>query len=209
MENDLKTPFEIDEMLSMHRKLYLYLKNEFPGIYIGGSFALNALGLLDRHIHDIDFCLNISKMPYALEKVQELLDKIIEKDKGAEETPFSGFSSHYGSTTQNLVWGKSIRSDGMSGFHCHFSIRGHKIGIFFLKKPEETIPVYVTKDDLLIRVSNTEKIINAKKFYIESKKTDKNFDSGSGSITKHELDIEEYEKRLPDFTVKYMFWKML
>lgn len=205
MENDLKTPFEINGWDSpMYEKMYMYLKNEFPSIYIGGSFALNALGLLDRDIHDIDFCLNISKMPYALGKVQELLDKIIEKDK-------SEVSSYYGTTTQSLVWGKSIRPDGMSGFHCHFSIRGHKIGIFFSKNTEETIPVYYhySGKDMYINVSAPGKIIEAKRFYIESKKTDKNFDSGSGSIPKHELDIEEYEKRLPDFTVKYMFWKML
>lgn len=169
---------------------------KFPDIYLGGSYALNSLGLIDREIYDFDFCLS-----HALK--QPVIDFVTELIKSKNNSKGFNLLGIF-STEPKVMLKKADEDDTNPELHIHEYIGDTKIGVFFYNDSGEK--TYDVWDELLgrvVRVSSPEKIIKAKEMYVKDR------DSLYGDVSKHIDDLDIIKTKMKDFKAKLFFGNLL
>jgi hypothetical protein len=149
-------------------KQIIYISENYKPVYFCGSISLNALGIINRPVNDIDMCVHISESGSAKNYFQSL-----EKNK-------------------NKIWlFKNNKAN-------HSEYNGHKRYIIndiehclFFNNDKYCIEVEI-KQGLRIKISLPQETIAAKRQYI--KDTDDGYGINDSNLRKHKEDVEFYEK---------------
>jgi hypothetical protein len=196
----MKTPFIFDSKHKINSndtsKVIKTFISTFPETYLGGSYSLNALGLLERYIHDIDFCL-------PEERINDVKEYIISEnkkfEKGLKKDQFFDLLGSYPKDDYNKEI--ELRDTGLGEKHIHHQIGYEHIGVFFYKEREITIPIYDKFLNTEILVSSPFKIIRAKEYYVSNTKNEHHEDYKTKN-SKHIKDLENISFKMSDFKMK-------
>lgn len=201
-----KTPFTLKiNYPHEYKDIILDFYKKFPDMYLGGSYALNALGLINRDIYDLDFCISIKYK-------DEVIKYFIDKQKEVREKEKKGLGSVFFDIIEKVRVSEPIVPKlQKSGFddevHIHEYLDWVKCGVFFYKEREKTFEIWDPIIDKIIEVSSPNRIIEAKKRYINAKKEnskDKDI-VYYGNTEKHLKDLKVIKENLKSFNNKIFF----
>jgi hypothetical protein len=159
MKNNLLQ--NIDEKIL---KQIIFISENYEPAYYGGSISLNALGIIDRQVNDIDVCVHHSETISAKKFFNNL-----EKDK-----------------LHIFKFDKAHRDDK----HIRYTINNIE-HCLFLNNDLYCVEIEL-KQDLKIKVSLPQIIIEAKRQYINE--VDGEYIFETNTLLKHKLDIKLYKQ---------------
>ena len=178
------------------KDLILKLNNEFPDIVFGGSIALNAVGLIERKIGDIDIFVHeehkILESSYVLDYKSSENQRVKDKKNEQPKNVFDYFSkqAEFGEMKAN---GDVFSENGLCTLRTGIIIDNIKVCIFEVQNEDELKSFRFKIDDSNeINLQNIFHAIKTKCLYVRK--------SFSPNLDKHLSDLSEIYRELKSIT---------